>query len=48
VTALTAEQLGYATLTDAIRERMKTVITKAIRDGVLGYQGKWVYRVEQE
>ncbi|MEP7217964.1 MAG: restriction endonuclease subunit S [Bacteroidota bacterium] len=44
VMAAMAEHLGYSALTDAMRERMKPMLTRAIRDGVLGHRGKWVWR----
>ena len=32
---------------DAMRERMRSVFNSAIRQGVIGYRGKWVWRETQ-
>ena len=39
-----ALHLGYSHVTDAMRERMRNVFNSAIRQGVIGYRGKWVWR----
>ena len=44
VTQHLAAHLGYANVTPAMREHLKSVFNSAVRRGILGRQGKWVWR----
>ena len=41
-----AHHLGFVRLTDTIREPIKSAITRAIRHGVLGYEGSVIWRID--
>jgi hypothetical protein len=41
-----AHHLGFVRLTDTIREPIRKAITRAIRHGLLGYEGSVIWRVE--
>jgi hypothetical protein len=41
-----ARHLGFARVTDNSRDALKSAINSAIRHGVLGYEGNFVWREE--
>ena len=41
-----ARHLGFARVTDTSREAIKSAINSAIRQGILGYQGSLIWRIE--
>jgi hypothetical protein len=43
---ITALDLGFVRLTDTIREPIRKAITRAIRHGLLGYEGSVIWRQE--
>ena len=41
-----ARHLGFVRLTDSIREPIRKAITRAIRQGLLGYEGSLIWRAQ--
>ena len=41
----TARYLGFVRVTDTIRQPVKSAISSAIRQGLLGYEGSFVWRL---
>jgi len=46
VTKAVAARFGFSNATKAMRERMKKIYNSAIRQNIIAYKGKWVWRAD--